>query len=202
MEKFKFILVIVFSVLTLLSINSKGSPRDKSPGEKINLENQLENDSCIANELHNCITSYINESNSLFPESTQVIYTAYFFEKDGKDYFSIWGNYILPYYIESHNPSKAFNYTLFTINNRNIILINKTDTDKPKLYNLCSDKTGKDKVDTIKKKDSAITYDGPSFPKTYEYYLENGTYIITGINSMYFDFLGDDFLKYGKLVKE
>ncbi|KJF44170.1 hypothetical protein [Draconibacterium sediminis] len=200
MEKSKLFIVIVLIVFALIDVNGKTYSNGKFPEFKMEPENQLKPDDLISRELLASIEAYIAVADTLFPKDSPVIYSAYFFEKEGKNYFSIWGNYLLPYYIESHNPTKTFDYTLFTINNKNVVLINSKDYDQPKLYKLDSAITGKDKVDKIKRKE--YSYDGHSFPKTFEYYLENNEYIISEINSMYFDFLGEDFMKYGKLLKE
>jgi hypothetical protein len=201
MVKSKFIFIVVFSFFTF-ACASKDSKKNKLEDRKVKLENQFDLDSCMRRELASCIISYLNETDSMFPEFVQIFYSIYFFEKDEKDFFTIWGYNSLPFYIEKHNPSYTFTYTLFKIEDRNIILVKRNDSTRPKLYNMCDEKTGKDKLNQIEKEEYDIIYDGSWFPRTYGYFLKKDNYIISESDSLYVDFLGNDFLRFEELLKK
>ena len=107
---------------------------------------------------------------------------------------------ITPHYLFENNSNISFRISLVKILEANVAFISNEDEDMSQLYN-CKFIT----LDTLKEKityPDGWKYDGSTYPQTFEYYSnKNGELIIDKADTLIIGFLGEEYVKYEKYIK-
>jgi len=190
------ILILVF-ILAIFSCTSRNSRQEAESNFNKNKNIQVA-EKCINNELGKSIKSYLNDldENDYFRKN---IFSIYFFRKNGEKYFTIWMSQDVPYSFIHNNPNITFNFSLLKIQDATVILITKDDFDIQELCN-CEFLSFDLLVEKIPRADTLVIWDGSHFPATFRYW-NNGELIIRKSDTLLIDFLGEDFEKFEKIIR-
>jgi len=160
----KFTTLVLIILVGCIQQNNSTRKMLNSDSEKNNEKQLL--DTNISIELKECISNYIEEVDKHFFDKEWLYYNVFFFNKDSKQYFTIWAFTCFPEYISLCVDTSLLNYYLYNIKERKVILIDKNKSTA-KLFNHSKHSYILAEEEALKKYLGDI-YDGPLFPQTYK----------------------------------
>lgn len=147
---------------------------------------QTKRELCISDELLQCIEEYINENEykiAIYDEADNYLYDIYyslfFFNEGSFGYFTIWESFM------PANPKNILidenlltdtNFLYYNILERDVFIINGTNTENNILFSSCQENIFLGKKN--RSIDEVPIYDGSFYPATYQYYIQSGNIII------------------------
>lgn len=153
---------------------------------------------CTQNELFKKIIPYFDEVSQWDAEH----YGLYFFEENGKSYFTIWIDPDPPYYLVKnymeHKGQFVCNY--LKIDRYDLVFIRDKSSDVDiGIFKDC-EKSFQD-IRNIPKRKLGIEWDGSFYPATYQYKFANGRYRIKKLRNAIIDFMPDSIIEFEKWIK-
>jgi hypothetical protein len=150
------------------------------------------NESCISNELLQCIKEYIKENeykiaryNEAHKLLHDIYYSLFFFNEDTIKYFTMWESFIPAnrLNISIDNPLFDTNYLCYNVLERYIFIFNNTGDVNNILFVACNENVllgqKKKNIDIS----SILIYDGSFYPITYKYYKKDDDIVIERLDT-------------------
>jgi len=153
---------------------------------------QCEPESCVSEELLECIKEYIKENEckiAIYDNDYSLIYDIYyylfFFDKDSSSYFTMWESFVV------ESPKSTLiddsmlvdtNFICYNILERSVFIINGTNKKNNILFSYCEENMilAKRKIQNI---EEVPIYDGSLYPVTYKYYIKDDNVFIEKNNT-------------------
>jgi hypothetical protein len=155
--------------------------------KKIDSGNYTRTDTSISTLLYNCTLDYILKVDKNFNNKKWLYYNIYFFKKDSNSYFTIWTFTCFPSYISSCIDTSLYNFSLYEIKNRKVVIIDKKDNNNH-LFNPSNIHYLAAKKEEMKTYTGDI-YDGSFYFKTFAIKEKQNKIIITVSDSIINNFI-------------
>ncbi|MDR2651248.1 MAG: hypothetical protein LBC68_02890 [Prevotellaceae bacterium] len=189
----KLLHLLIFSILIFASCKNETKTRNDVNLNTETIDTVQTNDG-LDSDLHKCICSYVQTSGVFFIEGFPQYINLYLFSKDTIDYFTIWRDFSLPYYLDVDSTLDFFHLKidltacsafLKNIDNCYLFLIKATDYDTD-LYAPCIYSS-----DNCMIQDTEVYNDGRLFIQTYKYKKVGYEFNLEKLEKPIVDFLGN-----------
>jgi hypothetical protein len=189
----KLLYLLIFSIFIFTSCRNETKTRNdiNSNTETVN---PVQTNDCMDSDLYKCICSYVQTSGVFFIECFPQYINLYFFSNDTIDYFTIWRDFSLPYYLDVDSTLDFFHLKidltvcsafLKNIDNCYLFLIKTIDYNTD-LYASCLYLPDNRMI-----QDTVMYNDGRLFIQTYKYHKVGNNFNIEKLEKPIVDFLGN-----------